>query len=426
MGIFVCGKIIDMIDKFSSLFTFDIFLKVLKVLYDFLPLWMPILLFIIFFEIWTRYIRAKFIAKEGSVLLEIKPPREVTKSPAAMEVVLTSLFVEGKNNFLDAYVTGKTRPWFSLELVSIGGQVKFFIWTRPKFRRLIEAQIYAQYPGVEIYEAEDYTKDYFYPENRPRGGPPPIWGTHFKLTKDDVYPIKTYVDYGLDKDPKEEFKVDPMTAVLEFLGSIKRGEQVWIQILIQAHRKEGITDYRFTKKGDWTGGGKEEIQDLLDKLKSETDDGGTRYRQPTEGEREIISALERSMTKYPFEVCIRALYVTELEAFNPIGITSLIGSVRQYSSPHLNGFKLGKFTSLDYPWQDFRGKRSAYFQKKFLSAYKQRSYFQAPYKHLGCDPYILNTEELATIFHFPGSVASTPTIQKTMSKKGEAPPNLPI
>lgn len=415
-----------MIDKFLALFTQDLFLEVVKYLYAFLPLWMPILLFVIFFEIWVRYIQAKFIAKEGSVLLEIKLPREITKSPAAMEVMLTSLVQEGKNNFLDAYISGKVRPWFSLELVSINGQVKFFIWTRPKIRRLIETQIYAQYPGVEIHEAEDYTKDFHYPDKVKRDGPPPIWGTHFKLSKADVYPIKTYVDYGLDKDPKEEFKIDPMTAVLEFLGSMRRGEQVWIQILIQAHRKEGITDSRFKKKPDWTSGGKEEIKDLLDKLKSETDDGGTRYRQPTEGEKEIISALERSMTKFPFETCIRALYIAEPDSFNPIGITGLIGSVRQYGSPHLNGFKLGKSTSYDYPWQDFRGSNTIHAQKKFLSAYKQRSYFHSPYKHLGCDPYILNTEELATIFHFPGSVATTPTIQKSMSKKGEAPPNLPI
>lgn len=415
-----------MLDKFLYPFSYGVWAKVVSILFDFLPLWMPILLFVVLFEIWLRYIKAKFIQKEGSTLLEIKLPREITKSPLAMEIVLTALHQEGKNTFLDAYVSGKTRPWFSLELVSIGGQVRFFIWTRQKFRRLVETQIYAQYPDVEIHEAEDYTKNYFYPDNVVRGGPPPIWGTHFKLSKDDVYPIKTYVDYGLDKDPKEEFKIDPMTAVLEFLGSMKKGEQLWMQILIQAHRKETITDSRFKKKGDWTGGGKDEITALLDNLKSETEDGGTRYRQPTEGEKEVISALERSMTKYPFEACVRALYISEPAAFNPINITGLIGSFRQYNSPHLNGFKLGKCTSFDYPWQDFRGTRTTYFQKKFLSAYKQRSYFQAPYKHLGCDPYILNTEELATIYHFPGSVATTPTIQKSMSKKGEAPPNLPI
>jgi hypothetical protein len=426
MGIFVYGKIIAMLEKFISLFNLDSLWLVLNYVYLFLPVWMPLLLLVVFFEIWVKYIQTKFINKEGSVLLEIKLPREITKSPAAMEVVLTSLFQEGKNNFLDAYVTGKVRPWFSLELVSVDGQVKFFIWTRPKIRRIIETQIYAQYPGVEIHEAEDYTKNFQYPEKVEKSLPPPLWGAHFKLSKDDVYPIKTYVDYGLEKDPKEEFKIDPMTAVLEFLGSMKRGEQVWIQILIQAHRKEGITDSRIYKKPDWTSGGKEVVKELLEKLKSETEDGGSRYRQPTEGEKDIISALERSMTKFPFEVCMRALYIAEPASFNPIGISGLIGSVRQYGSPHLNSFKLSKPTSYDYPWQDFRGKKSIQMQQKILDAYRHRSFFHTPYKHYGCDPYILNTEELATIFHFPGSVASTPTIQKTMSKKGEAPPNLPI
>jgi hypothetical protein len=39
---------------------------------------------------------------------------------------------------------------------------------------------------------------------------------------------------------------------------------------------------------------------------------------------------------------------------------------------------------------------------------------------------ILNTEELATIFHFPGQVAGTPTLERVPSKKAEAPSNLPI
>ena len=62
----------------------------------------------------------------------------------------------------------------------------------------------------------------------------------------DVYPIKTYIDYGLDKpDLKEEFKIDPMTSVLEYMGSLKKGEQAWIQILMQCHRKGKLIDAEF-------------------------------------------------------------------------------------------------------------------------------------------------------------------------------------
>jgi hypothetical protein len=39
---------------------------------------------------------------------------------------------------------------------------------------------------------------------------------------------------------------------------------------------------------------------------------------------------------------------------------------------------------------------------------------------------VLNAEELATMYHFPGSVASTPGIERVASKKAEAPINLPL
>ncbi len=41
-------------------------------------------------------------------------------------------------------IKGQVRTWFSLELVSIGGEIHFFIWGRRKFADLIETQIYSQ------------------------------------------------------------------------------------------------------------------------------------------------------------------------------------------------------------------------------------------------------------------------------------------
>ena len=48
-----------------------------------------------------------------------------------MELVLNTLNqTGGDGNFIDKYMKGKVRPWFSLELVSIEGNFHFFIWTR--------------------------------------------------------------------------------------------------------------------------------------------------------------------------------------------------------------------------------------------------------------------------------------------------------
>jgi hypothetical protein len=92
----------------------------------------------------------------------------------------------------------------------------------------------------------------------------------------------------------------------------------------------------------------------------------------------------------------------------------------------VNGFKLGWFTDFDYPWQDFRRMRRTQDEKEMLEAFKMRSFFQPPFKNFHQSPIILNTEELATIYHFPGSVAATPTFERIPSKRGQAPANLPI
>ncbi len=391
------------------------------------PVWAPLLLGFLFFKLWMRYIRADFVRSAGSVLLEIKVPKETFKSPLAMEIFFTSLYQTGSATFSELYWKGKVRPWFSLELVSIDGQVKFFIWLHKKFRNLVEAQLYAQYPTLEINEAEDYMAwAYSDPVNLP------MWATYFKFTKESIYPIKTYVDYGLDADPKEEFKIDPMTSVLEYLGSMRKGEQVWIQILIQAHRKMNLkNDAVLFPKDDW----KEKVRHEIEKIREESIAKRKKVGEvefpgmpnPTKGQQNTIAALERSVSKFPFETAIRGCYIAKKEAFNPISITGLIGTFRQYSSnDDVNGFKLGWFTDFDYPWQDFRRIRRTRDEHEMLEAFKLRSFFQPPFKNFHQTPIILNTEELATIFHFPGSAVSTPSFARLASKRVEAPPNLPI
>jgi len=370
------------------------------------------------------YIRLSFIQKQGSVLLEIKLPREINKSPLAMEIFFTALYQTGAASYIETYINGKVRPWFSLELVSIGGVIHFYIWTQPKFRNLIESQLYAQYPNIEIHEAEDYTKNVVHHPNPPNGGGS-FWATYYKLIDKDIYPIKTYVDYGMDKDPKEEYKIDPFAAVLEYLGSIREGQQVWIQILIQAHKKESLKDGRLFSRPDWKDDARKEIKKIRDDSTVKVDDRPS-FPHPTKGQTDKIGAIERSLQKWPFETMMRGFYIWEDGKFDSGNITGLIGSTRQYSSNDLNGFKLGWFTDFDYPWQDFRRIRRNAAERKMLKAYKLRSYFQPPFKNHHGKPFILTTEELATIFHFPGEVVQTPTLPRIPSKRAVPPSNLPI
>jgi hypothetical protein len=232
----------------------------------------------------------------------------------------------------------------------------------------------------------------------------------------------------LDKDPKEEYKNDPIVPILEFLGSLKKGEQGWIQILIQAHTKEGLKYGRIITKPNWEVGAKKEIDEIVKKgtLKA-TDEKKTGYLNLSESQKDVIKAIERTLAKPAFDTMIRAAYIADKEVFSPNNIGGLLGSFKQFGSNTLNGFKPGFNAGYDYPWQDFRGIRKRRNEIALLEAYKRRAFFNTPFKNFHGKSFILTSEELATIWHFPSSiVAATPTLTRLPSKKAEAPSNLPI
>ena len=388
---------------------------------DYLYIWLPVALGAAFIKVWLNYIRTDFMTSQKYFIIEIKIPREIERTPLAMETFLHGLWQKPASHFIEGYWQGKVQPWFSLELVSIGGNVRFFIWGMEKYRNIVEAQLYAQYPDVEIHETQDYTSAVVHDLNRFF-----MWGTYFKLTGKDVYPIKTYVDYGLNKDNTEEpVKVDPLTSVLEYLGSMQAHEQVWIQILVRGHIKRGLIQGHLIPNPDWTVQAKSEIE----RIRKEAGFGQPgMFGMMTEGQKNKIAAIERSIDKHAFDTIIRAFYITSKADFGPepSSIPGLIGAWRQFSSNDLNGFKLGKFSDFDYPWMDFKRIRRTTIEKKMLRAYKLRSGFEIPFRNYRCKPFILTTEEIATLFHFPGRVARTPTLARIESRRSEAPPNLPI
>ncbi|HEY4511813.1 MAG TPA: hypothetical protein VJH55_03160 [Candidatus Paceibacterota bacterium] len=395
----------------------------------FTPIAIPFLLGLIFWHLWKEYVRRDFINKEEYILLELRLPKDTWKGPAAMELVLNQFYqTGGENTFLDRWWRGKVRPWFSLEIVSIEGQVKFYISLRKAWRRVIESALYSQYPEVEIYEAPDYAKSVHFDPKEYK-----IWTCNFVKSHklQNAYPIKTYVDYGLTKDDmKEEFKIDPMTQMIEALGALGSNEQVWIQFIARAHKGEQLKPGTFLQLTDeWKDSIKAEVKKIiLDFKKKMNEDNKEDERaapfQLTAFESNIIESLERYSTKYPFDVGIRALYITKPDSFAPTGVPGLISMFRQYGAPNLNGFKpTGGSASFDYPWQDFMELRHNLVRKAALSAYKRRCYFYAPCNEKS---FVMNAEELATIYHLPGNVSRTPTLSRIESKKAQAPGNLPI
>src|ERR1035437_6811724 len=194
---------------------------------------------------WIHYIQQDFISGIEFVLLEIVPPRDVLRSPKAMELFMTNaLYHWSEKGGKEEYWQGAVWFWFSLEIASIDGQVHFYIRTPSRVQSLIETQMYAQYPQAQVKLVEDYTLgvDEITPKSAWNA-----WGCEFKLLKPEAYPIKTYIDYELDKNPKEEYKIDPLSPVIEFFGSLQKGEQAWLQIIITPSKKT------YRTKGTWFG-----------------------------------------------------------------------------------------------------------------------------------------------------------------------------
>lgn len=390
---------------------------------------------------WYIWKRAEFIAEQGYVLLEIRPPRNLVKTPLAMEAFLAALHLTGGESVWYARFRGGIRPFFSLEMVSLEGKVHFFIWTRASLRRLVESQMYAQYPGVQIVEAPDYTRTISAtPEEWG------VWGCDFKHTAPDPLPIKTYLEYGLDKVQKEPEQVDPLANLVEFMGSIGKGENLWLQFVFRAHKGEKYgkwstknTGTRVNKQGkpyDWKDEGKE----IVDKIRKATREtyvdsmtGELRpgFPNPTKGESEKMAAIERNTSKLAFDVGVRGIYLATPARFSPVVITHLIALFKPFSTEGWNGINstgwMKRFD--DYPWEINVTKRKNQFRRELVEAYRRRQFFYDPFFEGGLTTeniMVLSTEELATMYHIPSLAAAAPGLERIQSASGEAPPNLPM
>ncbi len=380
---------------------------------------------VVFWIVRARFLKLKFAITGETILLEVILPKQIFRSPISMEVVLGALNQYPAGNWWERFSQGKDRAWFSLEMVSLEGKMHFYIWTASIFKHLLEAQIYAQYGDVEIREVPDYAGHIKY-------GLEEGWdmqGVEQTLTAPDPYPIKTYVDYGLDKEGvKEEFKTDPLTPTIEYLSGLGPGEYAFFQILVQATKTRYHKPGTWFGKQDWKAEGKQLIKSLTGQDKPKGKDGelnlGVFKLAP--GEVEILKSIERSIGKIGFDCGIRVLYAGKDSSFKKSQYVAMMNLFTQYSTLNLNGFRPGRMTNVNsvlMKWVGTDKRKVDKLKKEFLEAYRLRSYFYPPYKRT---PFVLNTEELATIYHYPGGVITTGGLDRIESKKAGAPTNLPI
>ncbi len=423
-------------------------LNLLQILIVTIGYLMPIPLTYIALNLWHHYRQERFIMGIKWVLLEIQVPRDVIKSPAAMELIFTNAFYhKSGKGFWEQYIQGAPWFWFSLEIVSLDGRVHFYIRTPTRMRNLVETQIYGQYPQAKVVEAEDYA---FHVPQYKKDGDWNMWGCEFKKLKEDFLPIKTYKDFGDDMKTgiKEEFKIDPITPMVEYLGSIPRGQQVWIQMLVRWNIKKYHSHITNTHV-DFYEAGVEFIEKLLGPYtRTQKNDNvvGTYGKQVAVPEhiKPIITSVTEGLSQIHFDCGIRLIALSDKKHCSEDQFQNLRREVRllfrQYAQPYVNELDRVNSTQFDAPWSDPTGLALTKIKKRMLDWYRMRVFFHPPLQYGANYPkllsaffpahkpniFVVSTKELATLFHFPGMVSETPSFKRIESKIAKPPSNLPV
>ena len=83
--------------------------------------WVPVVFFYVGWQVWLHYIQIAAMAKKKWLLLEIKIPRDIFRSPAAMEIFLSNALHQtgGVGNWLKKYWDGNLHTQFSLEIIIV-------------------------------------------------------------------------------------------------------------------------------------------------------------------------------------------------------------------------------------------------------------------------------------------------------------------
>lgn len=400
----------------------------------------PILLWPVFSELWLYwrfYVWATHTYK--MMMLEIKPPPDVLKTPKAMEMMLAGLHgAWGTLKERDYWIWGKRQPRFNLEFTGTNGRMHFYIRTQRKYRNFIEAHVYAQYPDAEISEVEDYTEQL--PPDMPNKEWD-VWGTEMKLDNNQAYPIRTY-EYFEDMD--EDRRIDPLSAFAEIVSKLGEGEHMWVQIIIQPIlSNEWVPEAKQLLDkllGRGTGPASEKsffehIAEMTwkgtrvlthaevpvwDEVKKEDNQFGA--LRLSRHEQDIVAAVANKMSKPGFRTLIRTMYIARRDVYDGTVIGAVQGAFKQFTDQNLNGLRLVSDTKPSNHLIVLREMRNHRRRLRQLRLYKWRAYNDL-WGNLG---YTMNTEEIATLFHFPGKVIHAPSFPRVESKRGEPPAGLPF
>lgn len=300
-----------------------------------------------------------------SVLLQIGVPRGNEIKIDAMEQLFSALYSIKKGGWKMRF---DTQPTVSFEIVAKREDIRFYVWTPKKLQDLVEKQIHGAYPDAEITEVPEYN---IFTETGK------VSYKSYQLKNSNYYPIKTF----------KELATDPLALITSALAKMGENEGAAIQFLISpipsSWQKEGKSFISATKK-------------------NESDPSKAKFSVPAK----TLEAVETKVSKPGFEVSVRVVIVSENEESAKGHLTNISSAFEQFNG-ELNGFGSREI------------KRKASFMEDFLYRYQPMFHFWG--NHVS----ILNSEELATIFHFPNKFITTPHIYWLYSKTAPAPAEIP-
>ncbi len=318
---------------------------------------------------YLAFVYFKNRSREGpsidSVLLQVGLPRNNELKIDVMEQLFASLYSIKKSGWKQKF---SIQPSISFEIVAKQEDIRFYVWTPKKMKDLVEKQINGAYPDAEILEVDEY--NIFTPDGK-------VAYKSFQLGKSNFYPIKTFKDLA----------TDPMSAITSSLAKMNPGEAAAIQVVISP------------AESDWQ---KEGSHFISSTKKSESDPEKAKFSTPAK----TLEAVENKISKPGFETSIRIVVVSPSEEMAKGTVSNLSSAFAQFAGDinKLSGRKI---------W------RKGSFMEDFL--YRYQPMFNLFENHSS----ILNSEELATIFHFPNKQITTPHIYWLNSKSAPAPSEIP-
>ncbi|MCX6734191.1 MAG: type IV secretion system DNA-binding domain-containing protein [Candidatus Peregrinibacteria bacterium] len=260
---------------------------------------------------------------------------------------------------------------FSFEYYGHAQYAYFYIAVEETLKETIESLIYSTYPDAEIQETEDYTKR-FIPDKMA------IAGAEIGVHHSDVYPIKTYDDFGEDS----------MSRLFSVISKISANDQVWIQIITEP--LPDTASFFYLRNWRYRFAALHHFFSIKDRFRT-----GGRHAI---NEMRHHKAHEKDAEK-PFRISIRCAYIAPTHEEADRKIEAVINSFYQFNDSDVNEFHAHHTHDI----------------KKFIRDYKLR---------LHSTPFVASTKEIATLYHLPNA-DFVPHIVHVQARKADPPQDLP-